>query len=210
MTWPNLLHLNFYQIDPFFIKSLGELQELYGWLTALVLLFSSCHCFFLGFTDSLFSSLVVVVVVVEAGTGTGRVGKGGNTKNRVGEGEMVLIHTRSRREGGELCLFHWWGGVTSHLSSCLESRFPFFFLKTLIGLQGCSKGDLFLSTRAPREQEGIIDSQEATRTKSLEFFVFLLPTQSWLLRSSRGFQGAVAAILFPLTQVLIENAPRFW
>ena len=61
---------------------------------------------FLGFTDSLFSSLVVVVVVVEAGTGTGRVGQGGNTKNRVGEGEMVLIHTRSRREGGELCLFH--------------------------------------------------------------------------------------------------------
>ena len=50
---------------------------------------SSCHCFFLGFTDSLFSSLVVVVVVVEAGTGTGRVGKGGNTKNRVGEGEMT-------------------------------------------------------------------------------------------------------------------------
>ena len=57
----------------------------------MVLLFSSCHCFFLGFTDSLFSSLVVVVVVVEAGTGTGRVGQGGNTKNRVGEGEMVLI-----------------------------------------------------------------------------------------------------------------------
>ena len=32
--------------------------------------------------------------------------KGGNTKNKAGEGEKLLIHTRSRREGGELCLFH--------------------------------------------------------------------------------------------------------
>ena len=54
-------------------------------------------------------------------------------------------------------------GVTSHLSSWLESRMPTFCLKALIGLQGCSKGDLFLGTRAPREREGIIDSQEATR-----------------------------------------------
>ena len=54
-------------------------------------------------------------------------------------------------------------GVTSHLSSWLESRMPTFCLKALIELQGCSKGVLFLGTRAPREREGIIDSQEATR-----------------------------------------------
>ena len=66
------------------------------------------------------------------------------------------------------------GGVTSHLSSWLEKCMPSLFLKTLIGLQGCNKGDLFLSTRAPREQEGIIDSQEATRTESLEFLLPVL------------------------------------
>ena len=48
---------------------------------------------------------------------------------------------------------------------------PSFFLKTLIGLQGCSKGGLFLGTRAPREPEGIIDSQAATRKGHLSFFV---------------------------------------
>ena len=47
---------------------------------------------------------------------------------------------------------------------------PSFFLKTLIGLQGCSKGGLFLGTRAPREPEGIIDSQAATRKGHLSFF----------------------------------------
>ena len=55
---------------------------------------------------------------------------------------------------------------------------PTFFLKALMGLQGCSKGGLFLGTRAPREREGIIDSQAATRKGHLSFFVFLLPTQT--------------------------------
>ena len=31
----------------------------------------------------------------------------------------------------------------SHLSSWLEKCMPSLFLKTLIGLQGCNKGDLF-------------------------------------------------------------------
>ena len=90
--------------------------------------------------------VVSIVFVEERRTGGGR---GDDTGSRRGE-EM---------------------GVTSHLSSWLgEWRMPTFCLTALIGLQGCSKGDLFLSTRAPREQEGIIDSQEATRTESLEFF----------------------------------------
>ena len=90
-------------------------------------------------------------------------------------GSAVTKHRRNDEERGENCV-HFTdeeeevGKVTSHLSSWLESRMPTFYLKALIGLQGCSKGDLFLGTRAPREQEGIIDSQEATRTESLEFF----------------------------------------
>ena len=146
--WPEQTYYTwiFIKLTHFFIKSLGELQELYVWLTALVLLFSSCHCFFLGFTDSLFSSLVVVVVVVEAGTGTGRVGKGGNTKNRVGEGE-----------GGELCSFHrkrWGRWAWHHILWHLWPELPSFFLKTLIGLQGCSKGGLSLVLELQENQKG--------------------------------------------------------
>ena len=59
----------------------------------------------------------------------------------------------------------------SHLSSWLEKCMPSLFLKTLIGLQGCNKGGLSLGTRAPREPEGIIDSQAATRKGHLSFFV---------------------------------------
>ena len=85
-------------------------------------------------------------------------------------GSAVTEHRRNDEERGENCV-HFTDeekevgkmGVTSHLSSWLESRMPTFCLKALIGLQGCSKGDLFLGTRAPREREGIIDSQEATR-----------------------------------------------
>ena len=36
--------------------------------------------------------------------------KGGNTKNKAGEEEKLLIHTRSRREGGELCVHFTKGG----------------------------------------------------------------------------------------------------
>ena len=72
--------------------------------------------------------------------------KGGNTKNRVGKGDKVLVlgdYLGSQKvgEGGELCPFH---GSTSHLSSWLEKCMPSLFLKTLIGLQGCNKGGLSL------------------------------------------------------------------
>ena len=75
----------------------------------LIFLFSSCHCFFLGFTDSLSSSIhfVFLLLVVEGWPGW----KGGNTKNRVGKGDKVLIlgdYLGSQKvgEGGELCPFH--------------------------------------------------------------------------------------------------------
>ena len=41
--------------------------------------------------------------------------KGGNTKNRVGEGDKMLILGVEVGEGGELCPFHEVGKVTSHL-----------------------------------------------------------------------------------------------
>ena len=116
--WPEQTYYTwiFIKLTHFFIKSLGELQELYVWLTALVLLFSSCHCFFLGFTDSLFSSLVVVVVVVEAGSGTGRVGQEGTEDDRsrrggVGQrGWSLWGGTGTGTEGGELCVHFTKGG----------------------------------------------------------------------------------------------------
>ena len=86
--------------------------------------------------------------------------RGGDHYEEVLRGENVV----SISQKGE-------GDITSLVDvnqACL------LFLKTLIGLQGCNKGDLFLSTRAPREQEGIIDSQEATRTESLEFLLPVL------------------------------------
>ena len=68
---------------------------------------SSCHYL---------SQEVIVVVVVEVGEGEIRYWywpgwKGGNTKNKAGKGDKVLVlgdYLGSQKvgEGGELCLFH--------------------------------------------------------------------------------------------------------
>ena len=67
---------------------------------------------FLGFTDSLFSSLVVVVVVVEAGTGT----EGGNwcvylTKG--GGGEDDITAAKGGRGLADCLISQVWGSVVS-------------------------------------------------------------------------------------------------